>query len=96
MDYFKVNTYHLLGHGTAAEAALEIGRRIGKASPRPPGPELEAVLSVTLASPVLGDNELSADFLDTLRAPYTKGGNEVCLFFSVWLRYCWMCLSPFL
>ncbi|CAM9282013.1 unnamed protein product [Pylaiella littoralis] len=81
VDYFKVNTYHLLGHGTAAEAALEIGRRIGKASPRPPGPELEAVLSVTLASPVLGDNELSADFLDTLRAPYTKGGNEppLCL-----------------
>ncbi len=77
LDYFRVNTFHLLGHGTGAGAALELGRSVGKASPRPPGPELEAVLSVTLASPVLGDDELSPDFFDTLRAPYTKGGNEV-------------------
>lgn len=77
LDYFRVNTYHLLGHGTGAGAALELGRSMGKACPRPPGPELEAVLSVTLASPVLGDDELTPDFLDTLRAPYTKGGNEV-------------------
>lgn len=79
MDYFKINTYHVVGHGTGAEAALELGRSMGKASPRPPGPELEAVLSVTLASPVMGESELSPDFLETLRAPYTKGGNEVCL-----------------
>lgn len=79
MDYFKINTYHVVGHGTGAEAALELGRSMGKASPRPPGPELEAVLSVTLASPVMGENELSPDFLETLRAPNTKGGNEVCL-----------------
>lgn len=50
---------------------------MGHASPRPPGPELEAVLSVTLASPVLGGNGLPPGFLETLRAPYTKGGNEV-------------------
>lgn len=79
VDHFKVNTFHVLGHGTGAAAALQMGKSLGKASPRPPGPELEAVLSVTLASPVLGENELSSDFLDTLRAPYTKGGNEVRL-----------------
>lgn len=77
MDYLKINTYHLLGHGTGAGAALELGKSMGKASPRPPGPDLEAVLSVILASPLLGDNELPSDFLETLRAPYTKGGNEV-------------------
>lgn len=87
VDYFKVNTYHVLGHGTGAEAALELGRSVGKASPRPPGSEVEAVLSVTLASPVLGKNELSPDFLETLRAPYTKGGNEVRLAVS-WFRCC--------
>lgn len=79
MDYLKLNTYHLLGHGTGAEAALELGKSMGKAPPRPPGPDLEAVLSVILASPVLGDNELPPDFLETLRAPYIKGGNEVCI-----------------
>lgn len=79
VDYLKFSTYHVLGHGTGAEAALELGKSMGKASPRPPGPELEAVLSVTLASPVLGENELSPDFLETLRAPYTKDGIEVCL-----------------
>eukprot|EP00904_Undaria_pinnatifida_P009567 jgi/Undpi1/5740/HiC_scaffold_2.g01014.m1 len=52
---------------------------MGKAPPRPPGPDLEAVLSVILASPVLGDNELPPDFLETLRAPYIKGGNEAPL-----------------
>ncbi|CAM9879426.1 unnamed protein product, partial [Hapterophycus canaliculatus] len=81
VDHFKVDTFHLLGHGTGAAAALQLGKSMGKASPRPPGPEVEAVLSVTLASPVLGENELSPDFLDALRAPYTKGGNEppLCL-----------------
>lgn len=77
VDYFKVNAFHVLGHGTGAEAALELGRSLGKASPRPPGPEPEAVLSVILASPVLGENELSPDFLEALRTPYIKDGNEV-------------------
>ncbi|CAM9336235.1 unnamed protein product [Ectocarpus sp. 8 AP-2014] len=81
VDYFKVNAFHVLGHGTGAEAALELGRSLGKASPRPPGPEPEAVLSVILASPVLGENELSPDFLEALRTPYIKDGNEppLCL-----------------
>ncbi|CAM9234051.1 unnamed protein product [Ectocarpus sp. 13 AM-2016] len=81
VDYFKVNVFHVLGHGTGAEAALELGRSSGKASPRPPGPEPEAILSVILASPVLGENELSPDFLEALRTPYIKDGNEppLCL-----------------
>ncbi|CAM9865221.1 unnamed protein product, partial [Laminaria digitata] len=79
LDYLKINTYHLLGHGTGAGAALELGKSMGKASPRPPGPDLESVLSVTLASPLFGDNELPPDFLESLRAQYIKGGNEAPL-----------------
>lgn len=77
LDYLNVKTYHLLAHGSGAEAALELGRSLGKSAPRPPGPELGAILSVTLASPVLGGNELPPDFLESLRAQYTRGGNEV-------------------
>lgn len=97
LDYLRINAYHLLGHGTGAEAALEIGRSMGKNSPRPPGPELEAVLSVTLASPVLGGaSELPPNFLETLQAPYAEGGTKVCLkpFFSVVYLVC-VCVVVF-
>lgn len=77
LDYFKLNTFHVFGHGTGAQVALELGKRMGRPSPRPPGPEVEAVLSVILASPVLSGNELPPDFLESLRTPYTRGGNEV-------------------
>lgn len=44
---------------------------------------MAAVLSVILASPLLGDTELPPDFLETLRTPYTKGGNEVSYYLCI-------------
>lgn len=79
LEYLKLSAYHILGHGTAAAAALEIARVSGRSGPRPPGStdRGEVVLSVTLASPILGGSALPADFLESLRARYTERGDEV-------------------
>lgn len=80
IEHLKLSTYHVLGHGTGAAAAVGIARASGRSSSGPTVPETraEGVLSATLASPILGGTALPSDFLESLRAPYTRGGNEVC------------------
>lgn len=80
VDFLKISAYHVLGHGTGATAALEMGRRAGRSGVRSASPDAgaQAVLSVTLASPIPGGTTLPSDFLESLRSPYTRGGNEVC------------------
>ncbi|CAM9360911.1 unnamed protein product, partial [Discosporangium mesarthrocarpum] len=74
LSHLKMASYHLLGHGSGAAVALERARAVGRSPPRLPGPELETVLSLTLASPLLVGMEVPPDLLRDLQGVYTKGG----------------------
>ncbi|CAM9236611.1 unnamed protein product, partial [Choristocarpus tenellus] len=73
LGHLKISSYHLFSHGSACMVALEKARELGCSPPRPPGPEGEVVLSVTLASPLLNGAVIPKDFMQDLRTTYAKG-----------------------
>lgn len=96
LDYLDLKSYHVLGHGTAALATLELARHFGVSLlNNTAGSKTGAVLSVTLASPILDASILPSDFLESIRTPLAAaGGNEViALMRSIDERTEWIALQ---